>query len=269
MIGFIFLSVLVMAFLFGKSGSPQLAVMGGVYVNATWVVQYQFRDSQKMKSLIKFIITVLLISSLFGFYQWIFGLTYLDLQYLQFGYESGEINIENARPFATYGEAGHFGYAMLFAVALLAWMRERTKDAGKLSFPVSMGFILLIVIASLGVICSFKKAPILSLAVFPIAIFCIRYVWLSIAGLSGLITFIICSILYGDAIRDWCRDTSEHTKEIHPGLTLNTINTRIKSFEQIGDPSSGIKWFGWGNPETHSHTAITDCLLYTSDAADE
>ena len=261
MLSFIVLSAIVVAFLYLKAGAIQIAIMGGVYINAAWVVEYQFREKEQLHKLIKFIITILLFSSLFGFYQWIFGLTYLDLEYLQYGYEAAAVNIVDARPFATYGESGHFGYAMLFAVTLLVWIFTRARNEKNISGPARILFVLLITVASLGVVCSLKKAPILSLAILPFTIFCLRRAWVSVTAASSLAAFVLASIFYGDAIRDWCREASETTTQLHPALTLNTINTRIKSFEQIGDPESGIKWFGGGDDQTHSHTAITDILI--------
>lgn len=268
-------TLFLMAVIYLKSGRVELAVMTGAYANILWVLPLCVRDEQAFTRLLGFTLVLMLVTSSVGYYQAVYGLTELDRIYVELGYadesEGGAKREDSLRPFATYGSPNAFGWSMLFAVVIaLNGFRtcrrgsERIIDGRKRRVSGSAAkqilWLLAILLAIGAILISTKKAPILGLLILPFAAAMIRTRIAGLLALCSFSTMIFCMIRFPDEIRVWCRQvTADYLVPIHPALTLNTVNTRLKSFEVLSEEGT-IAWFGTGNLSAHSHTFLTTIL---------
>ncbi len=255
-----------MAIIYSKSGRVELAVMTGAYANILWVLPLNVRDEKSFTRLLNFTLVLMLFTSLVGYYQGVFGLTQLDRTYIELGYadesEGGRTarrGQEDFRPFATYGSPNAFGWSMLFAVviALNGLRTSRLKGGGMFSQGL---WVVALLVAMGAIFISTKKAPMLGLVILPFAAAMIRSRLMGMLALIAFSSVIFAMIRFPDEIRVWCRQvTEDYLFQIHPSLTLNTINARLESFEVLREKGI-VVWFGKGDVSASSHTFITTLL---------
>lgn len=257
-------SLALMAFMKLKGEPIALAVMTGAFANILWVLPLNVRNEDELKKLLKFTVVLMLGASSVGYYQAIFGLTELDKLYVELGYAddsegAGTVVGRGWRPFATYGSANAFGWSMLFAasVAYVFWKDCRSRKASLMPHVI-WGLAILVAIG--GIAISYKKAPMVGLVVLPFAVAMVRS---RIAGFFAMATFsgaLWAMFQFPTEIRAWCRVMSPELAQIHPSLTLNTINTRLESFETL-QVDGAVAWVGPGDVGAHSHTLLSSLML--------
>lgn len=263
-VGGVAISLALMGFVALKGSPVQLAIMVGAYANILWVLPLNVRNEIELGKLLRFTLVLMILSSSVGYYQAIFGLTELDRVYVELGYadeSEGATGLTGGsfRPFATYGSSNAFGWSMLFAasVAFTALVDARRRNV---RFFGQVCWGILIAIALGGLFISTKKAPIVALAVLPAAVAMVKSRKVGAFMMLFFVTIIWSMFQFPTEIRVWCKEQSADLKEIHPALTLNTINTRLESFEALQEPGT-VALIGPGNTNAHSHTMISSLMI--------
>jgi len=252
-------------FLFVAMGkSPVNAVTAGAYINIVWVLMLNFKRKEEINSLIKVLIIALLPAAFYGIYQGIVGLTYLDMLYVESGYADSEgesilVGIE-PRPFATFGVNSHFGLSMVLMLVLaIQWKQHKT------GMIYSIGFLFVLLISIIAVYHSTNKSAILAVPFLLFAMMITKSrAFFILAMLMGLL-FPLWIGFNAGKVTDFTTTVSDYTTSIHQGLTLNTFNVRIKSFENLANPDI-YQLFGRDLEEAKadgviSHSMITDIII--------
>lgn len=254
-----------MAFILVRKGAPELAIMTGAYANIIWVLPMVFKDRESLFQLLFITMACMCLACGVGYYQGIFGLTELDQLYVELGYAGADEGAfiehtgKDLRPFATYGSANAFGWSTVFGL-MVSWSCFVRSQKNREGLVRGVFWLSVVVFLAGAVLITGKKAPIVGLIIFPFAVVAIRSWKVGLGAIFLLLATMVLLVVFGSEVREFCREASRELVKIHDGLTLNTINTRIKSFEVIAD-GQGIALFGPGDQSVYTHNMMSSLFL--------